>query len=110
MADLNFYQVHSKSVPFSYGPFSHSLMVGGVLFISGQLGQDNRTRCLIGKDIESQTRKAMENIEEFLTSASLDWSCIAKTTVYLKRIDDFHDFNECYAKFLKEPYPTRTVI
>ena len=47
-----------------------------------------------------------------LQSASLSaaMSQVVKTTVFIKEMNDFGKINEIYAKFFKEPYPSRSCV
>ena len=51
-----------------------------------------------GDDVESQTQKALKNIEEILSSAGLNMRNIVKTTILLADINDFPKVNKIYEK------------
>ncbi|WZU00479.1 RidA family protein [Erysipelothrix sp. D19-032] len=65
---------------------------------------------LVGDDIVTQTRKAIENLENTLRSAGLELKDIVKTTVYLSDMDNFELMNQTYAIYFAHPYPARTAF
>ena len=56
-------RINSKKGPEAIGPYSTATVHRGVMYVSGQLGIDARTGELAGKDIETQTKKAMDNLK-----------------------------------------------
>lgn len=77
-------RINTKRGPEAIGPYSTATVHRGVMYVSGQLGIDPTTGELAGKDVEIQTRKAMDNLKVFLDEVKVEMSSIIKTTVYLK--------------------------
>lgn len=77
-------RINTKKGPEAIGPYSTATVHKGVMYVSGQLGIDPITGELVGKDVELQTRKAMDNLKVFLDEVKVEMSSIIKTTVYLK--------------------------
>ena len=93
------------------GPYSPAVKVGGFLFISGQIGLNQETVQLEGPSIESQTRRALENLMALLQQADYDSSHVIQCTVFLKNIDDFTAMNLIYGGYFEEGrYPTRSTV
>ena len=101
--------IHSEFAPQPIGPYSQGIEVDGFIFLSGQVGLNPKTGELLNGLVE-QTDQVMENISSLLKSASLSFSHIVKSTVYLKDIKDFSEFNKTYTKYFKENPPARTTI
>src|SRR5690606_9407282 len=55
-------------------PFSDVVESNGLLFLSGQLGMDHKTRLLVEGGIEAETKQCIENIKAVLEhhQSSLD--------------------------------------
>lgn len=93
----------------TFGPYTPMRRAGNTYFLSGQVGVDPKTK-LTPQDIKSQTRQALQNIEEVLNGANLDTDDIIKTTVYLARMDDFASMNEVYEAYFDIPRPARACV
>ncbi|MFH1313173.1 MAG: Rid family detoxifying hydrolase [Candidatus Eisenbacteria bacterium] len=109
---MNLYEVKSPDAPRALGPYSQAVETeaGRYIFVSGQLGIDVASGELIADTIEEQTRKALENLMAVVGAAGCGEGSIVKTTIYLKRIEDFAAVNEVYADFMKPPYPARACV
>ena len=93
------------------GPYSPAIKAGSFLFVSGQIGIDPETMELVGIDIESQTRRALDNLMAVLGKAGYDSSDVIQCSVYLKEINDFQKMNLIYGGYFEENrYPTRTTV
>ena len=68
------------------GPYSTGTIYNGILYLSGRIGIDPKTGELVGNDVESQTKRTMENIKIALDENQKNFSDIIKCTVYLKVI------------------------
>ncbi|MDR3175254.1 MAG: Rid family detoxifying hydrolase [Desulfovibrio sp.] len=99
--------VESPEAPGAVGPYSHALAGGGLLFTSGQIPLDARSKT-IPDGIREQAQKALENLGHVLDAGGADFSRVLKTTVYLADMNDFAVVNEVYASFFSKPYPARS--
>lgn len=95
----------------AFGPYSPIRRAGSHYYVSGQLGIDPTSK-QAASDIEGQTNQTMKNLGELLKSKNLTFSHLAKTTIYLKNIEDFSKVNELYESFFNpdEPKPTRACV
>ena len=88
-------------------PLSPAVRAGDFVFVSGQVpvGID-------GKIVEGgagvQTKKVLENMAAALSLAGCELSDVVKTTVWLKRAEDFGEFNAAYALFFPRNPPARS--
>ncbi|MBW7996363.1 MAG: hypothetical protein FVQ81_07330 [Candidatus Glassbacteria bacterium] len=99
-----------SSLPASDLPFSQTVSVGELVFVSGQIGIDPATGKMAGEDIASQTRQALANIERHLNAAGSNMSRVVKTTVFLKNITDYADMNAAYKKVFTSARPARATV
>jgi len=58
----------------------------------------------------SQLRQTMRNQLDNLEEASMDFSQVVSTTVYLDNISDTEAFNKVYSEYFKAPLPAQTVV
>jgi len=102
--------IQTDNAPKAIGPYAQGRRIGDLIFFSGQVPLDAVTGQIEGTDIQSQTRKVMENIRALLDSQGLNFSHVAKSTVFITKMSDFAAFNEVYASFLTPPYPARSTV
>ena len=100
-------QISSTKGPEALGPYSASIAIEGLVFLSGQLGADTKGN-LVSEDVVGQTKKAFENMGVLLEVSGLTYDDIVKTTVLLSDMNDFAKVNEEYAKYFNEPFPARS--
>jgi len=83
--------ISSKEAPAAIGPYSQAVLVGDMLFASGQVGLDPAT---------GQMVRVLENLKGVLAQAGMDMAHVVKTTVFLKLMGDWAAMNEVYARYL----------
>ena len=101
--------IHTDHAPAAIGPYSQAVLSGGLLITSGQLGLDPKTG-ILPEGVEAQTRQSLENIRAILAEAGLSLTDVAKTTVFIRNMDDFGRVNEIYAAFFGEHKPARSCV
>lgn len=99
-----------ENAPDAIGPYCHAMKVGNLLFCSGQTPLDPNTMKISGSNIEEQTRRVLENLSVVLAGAGLSLQNVAKTTVYLKDMNDFSGMNGVYEALFEGHKPSRTTI
>ena len=97
--------------PKAVGAYSQAIAAGNLVFVSGQIPLDPATGNLIGeKDIKSQTRRVLLNLQGVLQGAGVSLGNVVRTTVFLKDMSDFADFNGVYAEFFNVDPPARSTV
>ncbi|MBX9933105.1 MAG: RidA family protein [Methylobacterium sp.] len=91
------------------GPYAQGTRVGDLVFASGQLPIDPTTGA-IPDGVEAQTRQSLANLAAVLASGGASLASIAKTTVFLKNMDDFAAMNGVYAEHFTEAPPARSTV
>jgi 2-iminobutanoate/2-iminopropanoate deaminase len=103
--------ITTPRAPAAIGPYSQGIKAGNLLFVSGQVPIDPATGALIeAKDISSQTRRVLQNIQQILSSGGATIDNVVRTTVFLKDMNDFAEMNRVYAEFFKEAPPARATV
>ena len=107
MAELN--KISTDKAPAAIGPYSQAIVVGDLVFTSGQIGIDPAVGEITGKDVREQTEQVMKNLTEVLKAAGSSTELAVKTTCFLANIADFAAFNEIYGKYFTEK-PARSCV
>jgi len=102
--------INTNNAPAAIGPYSQAMKVDNLLFISGQLPMDPNTMEIVSGTIKDQTVKVIENLMAILEEAGLTLNNVAKTTVFIKDMNDFADINEVYASYFVENKPARACV
>ena len=92
------------------GPFSQAVDAGGVMYFSGQVGQDPTTGKLVPGGIAAETDRIFQNLSALLKAAGKSFDDVVRAGVYLTSISDYAALNGIYAKHFSQPFPARTVI
>ena len=92
--------VNTDKIPsIPNAPFSQGMIVGGLLFMSGQVGADPATGKLVEGGVQKQAEQAIKNIGTILESVGVTYADVVKTTCFLADIQDFGAFNEIYRQY-----------
>lgn len=92
------------------GPFSHAIHVGGLIFLSGQVGQDPATGQLVEGGVVRQAEQAFANVAAVLEAAGRSFADVVRVGVFLTDMTDFAALNAVYAAHFAQPYPARTTV
>jgi 2-iminobutanoate/2-iminopropanoate deaminase len=102
--------ITSKNAPAPIGPYSHAVLQGNMLFVSGQVAKDPTSGELKLSDVKTETKQVMENLKGILTDAGMDFSNVCKTTIFLTDMNDFAQVNEVYGSYFTGDYPARETV
>jgi len=92
-------------------PFSDAVRVGGVLYLSGQIGNEVGRLALVPGGIEAETLQMMENIARVLNGAGRSFDDVFKCTVMLADMAKWSAFNEIYLRHFKpDRLPARSAF
>ncbi|HEX6970916.1 MAG TPA: Rid family detoxifying hydrolase [Limnochordia bacterium] len=103
-------EVTTNLAPRPGGPYSQGLRAGPFVFVSGQGPIDPQTGEVVGKTIEEQTERTLENVRAILQAAGARMDQVVKVTAYLSRMEDFAAYNRVYERFFQPPRPCRTTV
>jgi 2-iminobutanoate/2-iminopropanoate deaminase len=101
--------ITSKNAPAPIGPYSHAVLAGNTLYVSGQVGKKSTGEMMV-QDIRTETSQVMDNIKAILLEAGMDFSHIVKTTIFLKDLNNFSSVNETYGSYFKADFPARETV
>ena len=101
--------ISTDKAPAAIGPYSQAIEVNGMVFTSGVIPVDPATG-VIPEGVEAQATQAFTNLTNLVEASGAAMAQVVKTTVFIKEMNDFGKINEIYAKFFKEPYPSRSCV
>ncbi len=97
-------KVETNKAPKAIGPYSQAVVVGNLIFTSGQIPLNPQTGVLEGNDIKEQTHRVCQNLKAVLEASGSSLENAVKTVCYLSDMTNFSEFNEVYAQyFTKKP-------
>ncbi|MBS3977434.1 MAG: RidA family protein [Syntrophomonadaceae bacterium] len=103
-------QVITEKAPAAIGPYSQGIVFNNLVFTSGQIALNPVSGNIVGEDVAAQTAQVLENLQEVLLAAGASLNTVIKTTVFLQDMGKFTEFNSVYARYFKEPFPSRSTI
>ena len=101
--------IKAKNAPAAIGPYSHAVVAGNLMFLSGQIVINPETGEMPA-GVQAQTAQAIANIKAILAEKGATLDNVVKTTVYLAEMSLFGEMNEIYAQHFSEPFPARSAI
>jgi 2-iminobutanoate/2-iminopropanoate deaminase len=91
------------------GIYTPAIVVGDLVFTSGQIGLDSKTGQLV-EGFEAQFEQVFRNLTAVLEASGSNVDNMVKATVFLADMNDYNKMNELYrAKFKGDP-PARTTV
>ncbi len=102
--------IHTDKAPKAIGPYSQAVVVGNLVFCSGQIGFDPKTGDFVPGGIKEQTEQVLENLEAVVEAAGGRRQSIVSVNVYLRSMQVFPLMNEVYAAFFGDHKPARATI
>lgn len=117
--EITFIASRNKKRKYIYGAgvkpaptdlFSGGVMVGDVLYLSGQGSRHYKTKEFPQGEIEAHVKQTMDNLGAVLKAAGMDFSHVVKTNIYLTDMNNFPRMNEVYKTYFKSDPPARTTV
>ena len=102
--------ITSTNAAAPIGPYSHAVLVNGMLFVSGQVAKKADSGEMVLSDIDSETHQVMHNLRAILEEADMNFDNVVKTTIFLKDMNDFGTVNEVYGNYFKADFPARETV
>lgn len=99
----------NPDTPTSHLPFSPAVVVGDLIFVSGQASVDAAGK-IVGDTFEGEFRRSVENLRKVLEAAGSDLAHVVQTRNYVGDAADVPRYNELYREYFSAPFPARTTI
>jgi 2-iminobutanoate/2-iminopropanoate deaminase len=101
--------INTKHAPAPIGPYNQAVLVGGTLYISGQICMDVNGN-LKNTDIQEETHQSMQNLKAILSEAGMSFANVVKTTIFITDMHQFGAINEVYGKYFEGNFPARETV
>ncbi len=103
--------VKTSQAPDPVGPYNQAVSHNGTLFISGQIALDPDSGELAISDIETETRRVMDNIKAILQEAGVGFAEVLKCSIFVSDINNYSRINAVYAGYFDEATaPARELV
>ena len=101
--------IQTANAPAAIGPYSQAIVVGDLLFTSGQIPL-RADGSLDDGDITAQTSQVFTNLKAVIEAAGGSLNKVIKTTVFMKNLDDFAAMNKVYGDTFNNHSPARSTV
>lgn len=102
-------KISTTNAPAAIGPYSQGMILGNMVFSSGQIPVVPATGEVAGETIEKQAEQSCKNVEAVLQAAGSSMEKVIKTTCFLADMGDFQVFNGVYEKYFVSK-PARSCV
>ena len=101
--------IQTTGAPAAIGPYSQAIVIGDLLFTSGQIPL-RADGSLVEGDITAQTMQVLANLKAVIEAAGGSLNNVVKTTVFMKNLDDFVAMNTVYGDTFGSHTPARSTV
>tara|TARA_B100001057_G_scaffold443715_2_gene480044 strand:+ start:25800 stop:26225 length:426 start_codon:yes stop_codon:yes gene_type:complete len=103
--------IFTEKAPLPVGPYNQAIMIGKVLYISGQIAINPETGVLNLETIEIETTLVMKNLKSILEAAKMNFENVIKSTIFISDMNNYSKINEVYGQYFNpENAPARETI
>ena len=102
--------INPHTLPTPGGPYSQIIKKGPLVFLAGMIPV-NSDGNVVGENIETQTRQALENMKSALEAVGGSLANVCTVTTYLPNLErDFDGYNSIYREYFKAEQPARATV
>lgn len=94
--------INTLKAPQPIGPYSQAVLVGDVLYTSGQISLNPETGKLVKDSIDIETVQVMENLKAVLQAANMTFKNVIKSTIFISDMKNFGAINNVYGKYFDD--------
>ena len=94
--------INTFKAPAPIGPYNQAVLVGNMLYTSGQIALHPETMALVLDDIKTETKQVMENMKEVLAAADMTFDNVIKSSIFVSDMHNFALINEVYGSYFDE--------
>ena len=91
-------------------PFSSAVVVGDVIYLSGDIGRAPGAMTLVEGGVGPETAQIFDNIKGTLSNVGAELSDIVKCTVFLEDMNGYAAMNAAYAAAFPGDKPARSTL
>ena len=94
--------IFTDKAPAPIGPYNQAVMVGNMLYTSGQIAINPITNELVLENIETETKQVMENLKAVLEAAEMTFENVIKVSIFISDMNNFSKINTIYGAYFNE--------
>jgi 2-iminobutanoate/2-iminopropanoate deaminase len=94
--------IFTEKAPAPIGPYNQAVLVGNLLYTSGQIAIHPITNELVLDTIEAETEQVMENLKAVLEAAEMNFENVIKVSIFISDMNNFSKINTVYATYFDE--------
>jgi len=98
---------NTNKSPATKAPYSQAVIFDNMIFISGQVAINPKTKKMVKGGIEKEVEQALSNLKAILEEMGSSLSKVLKVSVFLTDIRQFDKVNTVYKKFFPFDPPAR---
>lgn len=103
--------ITTDKAPAPIGPYNQAVLLGNLLYTSGQIAINPKTGALEIDDIEKETKLVMENLKAILEEAGMTFENVIKSSIFVSDMHNFSKINKIYGKYFNaETAPARETV
>ena len=103
--------ITTDKAPAPIGPYNQAVLLGNLLYTSGQIAINPKTGALEIDDIEKETKLVMENLKAILKAAGMTFENVIKSSIFVSDMHNFSKINKIYGKYFNaETAPARETV
>ncbi|UPS90927.1 MULTISPECIES: Rid family detoxifying hydrolase [unclassified Bizionia] len=103
--------INTKHAPAPIGPYNQAVLVGNMLYTSGQIAINPVTNELVLDTIELETEQVMQNMKAVLEAADMTFENVIKSTIFISDMGNFSKINAVYATYFNsDTAPARETV
>jgi 2-iminobutanoate/2-iminopropanoate deaminase len=102
--------ITTEYAPAAIGPYAQAIALEQLVFCSGQIPLDPTTGQVVEGNIDTQTRRVLDNLAAVLQAAGSSLPRVVKTTIFLADMNDFATVNTIYAEYFDSEPPARSTV
>lgn len=94
--------IFTEKAPAPIGPYNQAVLVGNMLYTSGQISINTLTNELVLDNIETETKQVMENLKAVLEAAEMTFENVIKVSIFISDMNNFSKINTIYGAYFNE--------
>jgi 2-iminobutanoate/2-iminopropanoate deaminase len=103
--------ISTEKAPTPIGPYNQAVMLGNMLYTSGQIAIDPNSGNLVTDSIEVETTLVMQNLKAILEAANMSFENVIKSSIFVSDMNDFSKINAVYGQYFNpETAPARETV
>ena len=103
--------ISTEKAPTPIGPYNQGVMLGDILYTSGQIAIDPNNGNLVTNNIEAETTLVMQNLKAILEAANMGFENVIKSSIFVSDMNDFSKINAVYGQYFNlETAPARETV